>query len=241
MGTKNHYKFSLIIPCYNESKNIPNIFNEINHLQKKHCFEVIIVNNGSVDNSRIVIKKNIHKIKNFKLVNIKNNLGFGYGVKKGILNSSSKNICYTHGDSQIKISTCINAYKIYSSIGGEVYVKSLRIGRPLFDRVFSFFMSVYNSILFQEKLVDIHSQPNFFKKPKKKIISYSPNNMLIDLYFYILFKKQKITIKRFNIVFRKRKFGLGSNDGIKKKLNYAFYSLIKSFDTLKIINSTIKP
>ena len=63
MGTKNHYKFSLIIPCYNESKNIPNIFNEINHLQKKHCFEVIIVNNGSVDNSRIVIKKNIHKMR----------------------------------------------------------------------------------------------------------------------------------------------------------------------------------
>ena len=170
MRTKDHYEFSLIIPCYNESKNIPNLFNEIKRLQKKKNFEVIIVNNGSIDNSAIVINKNIHKIKNLRLVNIKNNLGFGYGIKMGILKSSSENICYTHADSQIKISACIYAYKLYSSFGGDIYIKSKRIGRPLFDTIFTFFMSVYNSILFQEKLSDIHSQPNFFKNFNQKFI-----------------------------------------------------------------------
>ena len=236
MRAKNHYEFSLIIPCYNESKNIPNLFNEIKRLQKKQNFEVIIVNNGSIDNSAVVINKNIDKIKNLKLVNIKNNLGCGYGIKKGILKSSSENICYTHADSQIKISACIYAYKIYSTFGGGVYVKSKRIGRPFFDIIFTFFMSVYNSILFQEKLLDIHSQPNFFKKPTKRIIFNAPNDMLIDLYFYVLFKKKGVIIKRFNVAFKKRKFGLGSNEGLKKKFSNAFFSLIKSLYILKIIN-----
>lgn len=240
MTAKNHYKFSLIIPCYNESKNIPNLFREIINLQKKLDFEVIIVNNGSRDNSKTIIEKNSNKIKNFKLVNIKNNLGFGYGVKRGMLKSSSKNICYTHGDSQTKILACIQAYKIYSNFGGEIYVKSKRIGRSLFNSIFTFLMSIYYSILFQENLSDIHAQPNFFRKPNKKIIICAPNDMLIDLYFYILFKKRKTSIKRFNVHFKKRKFGLGSNDTFKKKLNYAFYSLIKSCEILKIINSTIK-
>ena len=240
MRTKDHYEFSLIIPCYNESKNIPNLFNEIKRLQKKRNFEVIIVNNGSTDNSAIVINKNIHKIKNLKLVNVKNNLGFGYGIKKGILKSSSENICYTHADSQIKISACIYAYKLYSSLGGDIYIKSKRIGRPLFDTIFTFFMSVYNSILFQEKLSDIHSQPNFFKKPTKRIIFNAPNDMLIDLYFYILFKKKGVIIKRFDVVFKKRKFGLGNNEGLKKKLSNSFCSLIKSISILKVINSGIR-
>jgi glycosyltransferase involved in cell wall biosynthesis len=240
MLAKNHYKFSLIIPCYNESKNIPNLFKEIEVLQKNHNFEVIIVNNGSRDNSKTIIQKQSHKIKNLKLVNIKNNLGFGYGIKMGILKSSSKNICYTHGDMQIKISACLEAYEIYSSFGEKIYVKSKRISRPIFDTMFTFFMSVYYSILFQEKLTDIHSQPNFFKKPKKKIITNAPNDMLIDLYFYILFIKKKINIERFDVIFKKRKFGVGSNETLKKKINYIFYSLIKSYDTLKIINSVTK-
>ena len=200
----------------------------------------MIVNNGSLDNSRSIIKKNSYKIKNLKLVNIKKNLGFGYGVKEGILKSSSKNICYTHGDSQIRISACIDAYKIYSSFGGRVYVKSKRVGRSIFDIIFTFFMSLYYSVLFKERLSDIHSQPNFFKKPKKKIIDFAPNSMLIDLYFYLLFKKKKKDIKRFNVVFKERRFGIGSNETIKKKINYTLYSFLKTFSTLKKINSAIK-
>ena len=87
MTTNNHTNFSLIIPCYNESKNIPLLFDEISNCQKKINFEVIIVNNGSTDKSKIVIDENKYKLNNLNIININNNIGFGNGIKRGILAS----------------------------------------------------------------------------------------------------------------------------------------------------------
>ena len=56
MTANDHTNFSLVIACYNESKNIPLLFDEISECQKKE-FEVIIINNGSTDNSKVVLKK----------------------------------------------------------------------------------------------------------------------------------------------------------------------------------------
>ena len=41
-------KISLIIPCYNEEKNIKPLFEQVKKLQKKIDLELIVVNNGSV-------------------------------------------------------------------------------------------------------------------------------------------------------------------------------------------------
>ena len=53
---------SIIITAYNEEKTILNAFNEIleslNHLKLKH--EIIIVNDGSTDNTQSVIDKIIN-------------------------------------------------------------------------------------------------------------------------------------------------------------------------------------
>jgi glycosyltransferase involved in cell wall biosynthesis len=240
MATKNHYNFSLIIACYNESKNIPHLFNEIQHLQKTNNFEVIIVNNGSFDNTTNKINENLFKIKSYKIVNIKKNIGFGNGIKQGLLKCTSTYVCYTHGDLQIKLSACIVAYNIFKESDQEIYVKSRRVNRKVVDYIFTFLMSLYNSFLFKEVLEDIHSQPNFFRKPSKNIIFSAPNDMLIDLYFFVFFKKKKIIFKRFDVYFKKRKFGEGSNDRMIKKFSYACYSLIKSFDVLKKINALVK-
>ena len=240
MAAKNHYDFSLVITCYNESKNISYLFNEIKYLQKNNNFEAIIVNNGSFDNSESKINEHIFKIRNYKIIKIKNNIGFGNGIKQGLLHSTSNNICYTHGDLQISLSACIKAHNIFKASKKEIFVKSRRVNRKPVDWIFTFFMSLYNSFLFKEILQDIHAQPNFFRKPSKKIILSAPNDMLIDLYFFVFFKKKKISVKRFNVFFKKRKFGQGSNDKMIKKLNYACYSSIKSFDILKKINKLLK-
>jgi glycosyltransferase involved in cell wall biosynthesis len=47
-------KISLIIPCYNESKNLPSLFERCRQLDSD-VFEVIIVNNGSTDDTSNVI------------------------------------------------------------------------------------------------------------------------------------------------------------------------------------------
>ena len=75
-------KISLIIPCYNEEKNIKPLFDEVSRLQKKIDVELVIINNGSKDETQKEIHINKKKIKKIKIINIKNNIGFGNGVKK---------------------------------------------------------------------------------------------------------------------------------------------------------------
>ena len=54
--------YSLIIPFFNEEKNIPLVIKRIKKIYKKsNNLEFILVNNGSNDNSEIIFKSNLNK------------------------------------------------------------------------------------------------------------------------------------------------------------------------------------
>ena len=51
---------SLVIPCYNEEDNLEKLLTKISYVLKKFSkerIEIVIVNNGSTDNSENIIKK----------------------------------------------------------------------------------------------------------------------------------------------------------------------------------------
>lgn len=44
-------KLSIVVPCYNEADNIPLILERFNEVINNNEVEVVLVNNGSTDNS----------------------------------------------------------------------------------------------------------------------------------------------------------------------------------------------
>ena len=54
-------KLSIIVPCYNEAKNIPLIFEKFAGIIKRPDIEIIFVNNGSKDTSQEVFNQMIPK------------------------------------------------------------------------------------------------------------------------------------------------------------------------------------
>ncbi len=55
-------KYSLIIPFYNESRNISEVIHLLKSISKKiNSIEFILVNNGSTDDSESVFKKNLKR------------------------------------------------------------------------------------------------------------------------------------------------------------------------------------
>ena len=72
-------KYSLIIPCYNEEGNIEKLVQKCKKIFKKNIFEVILVENGSTDNSLDILKKNLKGIENFKLLKLKKIKGLVMG------------------------------------------------------------------------------------------------------------------------------------------------------------------
>ena len=86
--------FSLVIPCYNEEENITILVNKYRKFLKNKNNELVFVNNGSTDNTDNVFKKLKKKYKNIKTCKIKKNIGFGYGLKKGLKMSKKKHVLY---------------------------------------------------------------------------------------------------------------------------------------------------
>ena len=76
---KKDLKISIIIPLYNEDSTIIKLLKKIYSL-KKINLEIIIVNDGSTDNSLKLIK-NFSKKKRIKIISHKKNTGKGSAIK----------------------------------------------------------------------------------------------------------------------------------------------------------------
>ena len=49
-------KYSIVIPCYNEEKNLPDLIDSLKSFPEKYNVQFILVENGSADGSRNYMK-----------------------------------------------------------------------------------------------------------------------------------------------------------------------------------------
>ena len=98
---------SIIVPIYNAEKYINKCLDSILKQTKKEL-EIILVNDGSTDNTEKIIKTYKDKrIKYFK----NDNHGIGYSRNFGIKKSTSKYIMFLDSDDYLKITACEELYK----------------------------------------------------------------------------------------------------------------------------------
>lgn len=81
-------KLSIVIPCYNEEKNIPLIFEACAKAISRTDIEIVLVNNGSTDGSEKIINDNIGKYGFLKVVKVSVNQGYGFGIISGLKEAS---------------------------------------------------------------------------------------------------------------------------------------------------------
>ncbi len=222
---------TLVIPCYNEEKNIPILFKKSQELIKENI-EIIIVNNGSTDNTSCVIDKLNIKSKLLKVIHIKNNKGYGFGIYSGLQLAKGKYIGWTHADLQTDLDDILKALNFLND--DKVFIKGIRKGRSIQDRFFSIGMSIFESIFLGEFLWDINAQPNIFKRDLFIKYNNPPRDFSFDLYYYFYAVKEKYAIKRINVIFHSRKFGSSSwNNSFKNKLKFIIRTLRYSYQLKK--------
>ena len=126
-------RFSLIIPCYNEGENIPLLINRLKKIFKDKGNEVILVNNGSTDQTQEIIDKQIKGLENFKVVRIFKNIGYGHGILKGLEIARGEILGWTHADLQTDPNDALKALDFFDSIKKPLFIKGLRKGRSIYD------------------------------------------------------------------------------------------------------------
>lgn len=216
-------KLSVVIPCYDEAENIPLILKRFSEVISDQNIEVILVNNGSRDNSAEVLQKLIPNYSFARTVYVPVNQGYGYGIIQGLKEAEGDYLGWTHADMQTDPKDIITAYDIIHSYDrSNLYLKGNRKGRPVFDNIFTNGMSVFESLYFGTKMNDINAQPNVFPKSFFDSWTAPPFDFALDLYAFYLAKKSKLQIIRFPVLFPKRIHGESkwNNEGLKSKWKF---------------------
>ena len=92
---------SVIIPAYNAEKTILNCLNSFDlHEINKHHFEIIVVNDGSSDNTSNLVKNFFQKIKNCIVID-KENGGVSSARNIGLKNATGKYIFFCDADDKV--------------------------------------------------------------------------------------------------------------------------------------------
>ncbi len=231
---------SIIIPCFNEEKNIPilidNIyksFREENILKKNSCpIKIIIINNGSTDNTAEVLTSLSGKYSFLEIYSLSKNKGYGYGILKGLAFANTPYVGWSHADLQTDMNDIIKALRIieFNKKNSKIFIKGERINRNYFDNLFSIGMSLFESILFGIKLYEINAQPTIFHRSLLKNGHNPPFDFSLDLYIYIMAKIKNYPIKRFKVEFKQRLYGTSKwNTNWGSKLKFILRTLNFSF------------
>lgn len=230
---KKQIKLSIIIPVFNEEKNISLVAEKCAEIINNEDIEILLVeDSGSTDNTREEIKKVMKKYPFIKGVFI-NERGYGKSIYEGLKSAKGEFLCWTHADLQTDPSDCIKALEIIKKQTNpeKTYVKGNRFKRPFFDKFFEFGMSIFETIILRTYMYDINAQPNLFHKSFFNLMNNPPADFSFDLYVYYLAKKSKYKIIKFPVLFPKRIHGKSKwNAGdfkskykfIKRTLNFSF-------------------
>ncbi|MDB2701337.1 glycosyltransferase family 2 protein, partial [Alphaproteobacteria bacterium] len=175
---------TIIIPCYNEAKSIPDLFNQIKLFKTKYTF--LVVDNGSSDNTSSVIKK-LAKPSNVRIKFKKQNTGYGAGIKFGLDFVKSEYVGWMHADLQQDIAVLANIKTDLNSIiqdsnKKKIAMKGYRTERNFFDNFFTVSVSILSSILFFKKFWDVAGQPNIFLREDTEFIKFAPNDHTFEFF-----------------------------------------------------------
>ena len=94
---------SIVIPSYNESQNINEIYRRTIEVIKKlnvKKYELIFVENGSKDNSLELLKKINSENKSVKVISLSRNFGYQSAIAVGLKYSENDYVCVMDGDLQ---------------------------------------------------------------------------------------------------------------------------------------------
>ncbi|MCO7253985.1 glycosyltransferase family 2 protein [Dickeya oryzae] len=202
-------KFSLIIPCYNESKNIPTLLTRCEKLLREVTnVEVILVDNGSTDDTSEVLKLQLPKYPGCRSIRIEVNQGYGYGILSGLRAADGDILGWTHADLQTDPCDFVQGIRLFEQHGNNIFVKGRRYGRPFADMIFTVGMSLFEILLLRQVLWDINAQPNMFHRSFFQKLDNPPNDFSLDLYFYFKAKESGLVVERFPVFFGKRLHGI---------------------------------
>ncbi|MGC9010059.1 MAG: glycosyltransferase [Sulfolobales archaeon] len=103
-ANESSYFLSIVIPTYNEAENIPEVLSRLKNLSKElgdRCYEIIIVDDNSPDNTWRIAYENLHRLDLDGIVIVRENTrGIGSAIVTGIKEARGRYVAVMDADLQ---------------------------------------------------------------------------------------------------------------------------------------------
>jgi len=114
----NNKSVSAVICAYNEERTIGAVLDKLNKLSYIH--EIVVVNNGSTDQTGAVIQKHMAQDARIRIVTIEKNQGLGHGLSRGILETKGDIVVRQDADLEYDPDELINLVEPIAKGHGQV-------------------------------------------------------------------------------------------------------------------------
>ncbi len=154
---------SLIVPAYNEEKGIEGVLKGLIDIMNnnKTDYEIIVVNDGSTDNTGQIIKE----LSDIVVVDHFQNKGYGAALKSGIRKSRYETVVITDADGTYpnsRIPELVEGIGEYDMVVGSRTGENVKI--PVIRRPAKSFLNILANYLSETKIPDLNSGLRAFRK-----------------------------------------------------------------------------
>ncbi|QVK17399.1 glycosyltransferase family 2 protein [Mycoplasmatota bacterium] len=183
-------KITLVVPCYNEEKMIPIFYQEITrymHEFTNYDYEILLVNDGSKDNTWLELKKLTTSDKHIKAINFSRNFGKEAAMLAGLTESSGDYVVVMDADLQHPPHLLAEMLRLIKEEGFDS-VGAYRLGRSKNHKSESFFRVLYSKLFYRfiNKMSDVKIKENAtdYRMMRRKVV-----DALLELQEYNRFSK----------------------------------------------------
>lgn len=233
----NDEKISIIVPVYNTEKYVKKSISSILNQSYKNI-ELIIINDGSTDNSEKIVKDLIKKNKNVKYKKIKNS-GVAHARNIGLEMATGKYVGFVDSDDFIEKEMYETLYKTAKKENSDLVTCAYR--KNYIDRTVSIYpkdKSVFGKSIIESKNIFLNSNPYITSKLfsmeliKKNNINFEEDLRIFEdlLFCYKLYLKAN-KISYVDQVFYN--YNCSNTSSLTNSFSEKMFDVFKALDRLK--------
>lgn len=199
---------TVIVPCLNEIENIPKVIPEVIKFCEKMQFELIIVNDGSIDGTKELLKN--YSSESLKVIHHKLNKGYGAAIKTGINSAANEWIITIDADGQHNLED-INKLLVKAEAADADMVVGSRIKQSstsIYRGIGKFFIWKFSKFFIHHNIRDINSGMKLYKRDLAlKYIVFCPDGMSFSDIIFFMFAYNRHLVIEEDITLKKRLYG----------------------------------
>ena len=227
-------KITVIVPAFNEESGIVSTIKDVkeNLASSKYEYEIIVVDDCSEDNTKEMARK-----EKVKVIEHRQNKGYGASIKTGINNSDGKFIAIIDADGSYKAEDLSNLIKNMQDNDMVIGARTKPGAKiSLLRKIDKFFLTLLASYLVETKIPDLNSGLRIMKRDKlKDFLKILPNKFSFTTTATIAFLNSNLKVSFIPIDYKKRR-GKSKIRPINDTLNFIqlIISTVLYFNPLKI-------